>query len=123
MEVAVQHSRRAGVLSVRAVVIAISLVAAAGAGTAAADGNEKFALNCLACHGAGLEGVEGLGVSLVDSAFVGRQSVPELVAFLKVGRMPGDPGSVAGRPMPGFGWLPEADLAEIAAYVKSRHGP
>lgn len=105
----------------KAVVIAVGIVAFAGA--PGAQGNEKFELNCLACHGAGLEGVDGLGVSLIDSAFVGRKSVPELVAFLKVGRMPGDPESVAGRPMPGFGWLPEDDLAEIAAYIKSRHGP
>ncbi len=84
--------------------------------------NGKYALNCIACHGAALEGVEGLGVSLAGSAFVARKSVPELVAFLKVGRMPGDPESVAGRPMPGFAWLPEADLTEIAAYIKARHG-
>lgn len=88
----------------------------------APEDNEKFALNCLACHGAGLEGVDGLGVSLTDSEFVGRKSVEELVVFLKVGRMPGDMDSVSGRPMPGFSWLPEVDLAEIAAYIKSRHG-
>lgn len=107
----------------KAVISAASLLALAIAGPlpARAEDNEKFALNCLACHGAELEGVEGLGVSLAESDFVARKSVPELVAFLKVGRMPGDPESVAGRPMPGFGWLPEADLAEIAAYVKSRH--
>jgi mono/diheme cytochrome c family protein len=92
------------------------------AGAAVAEENERYALNCAACHGVALEGVEGLGVSLADSGFVGRKSAPELVAFLKVGRMPGDPESVAGRPMPGFAWLPEADLMEIAAYIKSRHG-
>lgn len=85
--------------------------------------NDKFVLNCVACHGAALEGVEGLGVTLVGSAFVGRKSVPELVAFLKVGRMPGDPESVEQRPMPGFAWLPEADLIEIATYIKGRRGP
>ena len=104
----------------KAVVMAVSIVAFAGA--AGASANEQFELNCLACHGADLEGIEGLGVSLVDSPFVGRKTVPELVAFLKVGRMPGDPESVAGRSMPGFAWLPEADLAGIAAYIKSRHG-
>ncbi|MBL8199526.1 MAG: cytochrome c [Chromatiales bacterium] len=90
---------------------------------ALAEEDEKFAQHCVACHGTGLEGVEGLGVSLADSAFVGRKTVGELVAFLKVGRMPGDPESVAGRPMPGFGWLTEAELTEIATYLKSRHGP
>lgn len=103
--------------------IATGVAAAAmpAAATAQPD-NEKFALNCVACHGTGLQGVEGLGVNLVTSAFVGRKSVAELVAFLKAGRMPGDPESVVGRPMPGFAWLPEADLTEIATYVKGRHG-
>jgi mono/diheme cytochrome c family protein len=104
----------------RAVVIAVGIAAFAGA--PGAQGNEKFEINCLACHGADLEGIDGLGVSLAGSAFVGRKSVEELVAFLKVGRMPGDPESVSGRPMPGFAWLPEADLAEIAAYIKARRG-
>ncbi len=106
-------------------VLVASLIAlgVAGPTAAMAEENELFARNCIACHGAALEGVEGLGVSLADSAFVGRKTVEELVAFLKVGRMPGDPESVAGRPMPGFAWLPESDLAEIAAYLKSRHGP
>jgi mono/diheme cytochrome c family protein len=85
-------------------------------------GGDLFAVNCLACHGADLAGVEGLGVSLLDSPFVGRRSAAELVEFLKVGRMPGDPESVSGRPMPGFGWLPDGELREIAAFVKARHG-
>jgi mono/diheme cytochrome c family protein len=106
-----------------AIVAGLLAFGMAGATAAVAGDNEKFALNCLACHGAALEGIEGLGVSLADSPFVGRKSVPELVAFLKVGRMPGDPESVSGRPMPGFAWLPEADLVEIATYVKSTHGP
>lgn len=97
-------------------------VAAVPIPSAAAD-NEKVVLNCVACHGVDLHGVEDLGVNLVTSKFVGSKSVPELVAFLKVGRMPGDPESVAGRPMPGFGWLPEADLTEIATYVKAQRGP
>ena len=105
-----------------AIVAGLFTLGVAGATVAMAEENEKFELNCVACHGTGLEGVEGLGVSLRDSAFVGGRTVEELVAFLKVGRMPGDPASVAGRPMPGFGWLPEADLAEIAAYLKRRHG-
>ena len=104
----------------KAAVFAVSLVAFAGA--ALAEDNEKYALNCLACHGAELEGVEGLGASLADSRFVGRKTVGELVTFLKVGRMPGDPESVSGRPMPGFGWLPDAELTEIAEFVKRRQG-
>lgn len=109
---------------VRTAAIAASLFALgiAGATAAAAEENEKFALNCVACHGTDLAGVEGLGVSLADSAFVGGRTVEELVAFLKVGRMPGDPASVSGQSMPGFGWLPEDELREIAAYLKSARG-
>lgn len=89
---------------------------------AAAPETEKFALNCLVCHGADLRGVEGLGVNLFNSTFVGSKSVAELVAFLKVGRLPDDPASVTRRAMPGFAWVAEADLTEIATYIKSRHG-
>ena len=106
-------------------VIATFAVAALGARPVHADPveNDKVVANCIACHGAELEGVEGMGVGLAESAFISRKSVPELVAFLKVGRMPGDPESVMDRPMPGFGWLPEADLVEIATYLKGRQGP
>ena len=86
-----------------------------------ARSNDRFLLNCVACHGVQLEGVEGLGPSLARSSFVGRQSVQELVAFLKAGRMPDDPASVSGRSMPGFAWLTEADLVDIATYVKGQN--
>jgi mono/diheme cytochrome c family protein len=84
--------------------------------------HEMFAANCVACHGPDLKGVQGLGVNLVASKFVAGKSVAQLVAFLKVGRQPGDPASVAGRSMPAFAWLAEADLTAIAAYVKGRNG-
>ena len=111
---------RFGAFSPLCLALAVAVPAVARAGQ---EGIGKFELNCVACHGTSLQGVEGQGVNLVTSPFVGRKSVAELVQFLKVGRMPGDPESVAGRAMPAFGWLPETDLAEIAAYVKDRHGP
>ena len=40
--------------------------------------------------------------------------------FLKVGRLPNDPASVSGRPMPGFAYVDEAELAAIADYLKQR---
>lgn len=78
--------------------------------------------HCLVCHGADGHGVPSLGVDLVDSAFVRASSVAGLVTFLKKGRMPGDPGSVAGRPMPGFAWVEEPDLEIIASGLKSVSG-
>lgn len=95
---------------------------AAGPAAAAPDGESLYTRNCLACHGADLAGVDGLGVSLADSPFVGRLSRAELVAFLEVGRMPGDPATVSNGAMPGFDWLPPEELEAIAAFVKSGHG-
>lgn len=113
----------------RAVTAALSrviLVAGAvlGAGTAAAGlpANAGYEESCLACHGADLKGVEGLGGALVGSPFVDSRSVAQLVEFLKVGRQSTDPASISGRPMPGFSWLPPADLAAIAAYIKNPAG-
>lgn len=96
--------------------------ASAKAAEAAAGLNEKYGTNCIVCHGPDLKGVQSLGVNLLASKFVATRSAAELVEFLKVGRMPDDPATVTGQPMPGFGWLSEADLAEIAAFIKSRSG-
>ncbi len=92
---------------------------AAVAAVAEAAASTVYATNCVACHGADAQGVEGLGLNLVTSQLVADSSVEELVAFLKAGRMPGSPGSVTGVPMPAFAWMPEADLNEVAAYLKS----
>jgi mono/diheme cytochrome c family protein len=100
----------------------VLLLAAPGLRAAEPAGADTYAVHCLACHGADLAGVDGLGVSLVASTFVGARTVGALVAFLKAGRMPDDPATVSGRAMPAFGWLPDAELEAIAAFVKSRHG-
>lgn len=90
------------------------------AGAAEDAGSELYLFNCIACHGTGLEGIDGAGPALATSPFVARQTVPGLVAFLKAGRLPDDPASVSGRSMPAFAWLPEADLKALAAWLKSR---
>jgi mono/diheme cytochrome c family protein len=103
----------------RAAVEFKSIVAeTAGAGPLAA-GAASYAANCVACHGVDRRGIDQLGVTLVGSRFVAAQSEPELVEFLKVGRMPGQPGSVRNGVMPAFAYLPEAELAALAAFVKS----
>ena len=90
--------------------------------TATADGAALYALHCLACHGPDLKGLPGLGITLAGSGYVARSEAGALAAFLKVGRMPGQPGSVSGRVMPGFAYLQDAELAALADFVKSR-GP
>lgn len=96
--------------------------ASLGATEPPAAGATGYATHCLVCHGPDLRGVDGLGVDLTASAFVGRLAAPALAGFLAQGRLPDAPDSVAGRPMPGFAWLDRAELAVIAAYVKARHG-
>ena len=81
------------------------------------DGKALYSLQCIACHGAELQGVDGLGTTLADSELVNSSSADELIAFLKIGRMPNDPASLTGGVMPGFAWMPEADLRAIAAYL------
>lgn len=107
----------------RAARLAVALALAGAALPAvAADGETLYTLNCLACHGADLRGLDGAGVPLAGSRFVAARSVDELVAFLKAGRLPDATDSVAGRAMPAFAWLPEPELAAIAAWVKARGG-
>jgi hypothetical protein len=60
-----------------------------------------------ACHGVHAGGVEGLGISLVDSEFAGSATPEDLTEFLKVGRRPNDPASITGRPMPVFNSIAE----------------
>jgi mono/diheme cytochrome c family protein len=98
-----------------------------GAATvAAADtggGAALFGTHCAACHGADGQGVEGLGLNLVASSLVADSSEAALQAFLRKGRMPGDPGSVTGVPMPAFAWMSPEQLQQVAAYVKGRATP
>ena len=42
----------------------------------------------------------------------------EIIAFLKVGRMPNADDSISGGVMPGFSWLEESELEEIAEFIK-----
>ncbi len=99
--------------------VAAAPVEPVASAAAAAPASAVYAANCVACHGADAQGVEGLGLNLVASQLVAGSSAAELVEFLKAGRMPGSPDSVTGVPMPAFAWLPQADLDEVAAYLKS----
>ena len=94
------------------------LVARTQAAGSADDDRVAFLTYCVACHGVAGEGIEGLGVNLAESSYVASTGVAGLVKFLKVGRLPNDPASVSGRPMPGFAYVDEAELAAIARYLK-----
>ena len=81
--------------------------------------SQNYMSRCGFCHGANLEGIDGLGVTLIDSTFLQNMDLEETIEFLKVGRMINSEESISGGVMPGFSWLPEAELEEIAGYIKS----
>ena len=87
------------------------------------DESPAYNRYCIVCHGPDKAGVQGLGISLQESSLVSGSSVEEIVAFLRRGRMPDDPASMSGQPMPGFDYLPEADLNQIAIYLKQVETP
>ena len=93
--------------------------APAEAAAAAPATSELYGVHCVACHGIDAKGVQGLGLTLVDSEFVAGKSEAELGEFLKAGRLPDSPDSVTGVPMPGFAWMNEEQLGEITGYLKS----
>lgn len=78
-----------------------------------------FGANCVACHGPDARGVQGLGLNLVESKLVADSSPAALIVFLKEGRPADAPDNVTGVPMPSFAWMSDADLTEVAAYLKS----
>ena len=81
--------------------------------------SQNYMSRCGFCHGANLEGIDGLGVTLIDSTFLQNMDLEETIEFLKVGRMINSEESISGGVMPGFSWLPEEELEEIAGYIKS----
>lgn len=89
---------------------------------AALAGEEIFNGTCIACHGSGGVGVEGLGKPLPTSAFVAGLTDEELLAFLIVGRPVDDPLNTTGIAMPARGGntsLTDADLEAVVAYLRS----
>jgi len=114
------NSPRRPALAAAAGGLVVLLAALAPGMTAAADSNAAYNQHCLVCHGADLTGVPNLGVGLTDSAFVASKSVAELTEFLKVGRMPGDPGTLSNGAMPGFAWVSEDELRSISEFLKEQ---
>ena len=94
-------------------------VAAAGDAVATATTSALYGTHCVACHGVDAKGVEGLGLSLVDSQLVASSDEAALADFLKAGRLPDSPDSVTGVPMPAFAWMSDEQLGEITGYLKS----
>lgn len=90
----------------------------------AAKGKEIFNTTCLACHGEGGVGVQGLGKDMTTSAFIAGLSDDDLLAFIKQGRDPSSPDNTTGVAMPPKGGNPaitDEQLKDVIAYVRTLH--
>ncbi len=87
-------------------------------------GKVEYDKLCIACHGPGGEGVEGLGKPFTTSEFLRERNDEEMVAFIKVGRPVGDPLNTTGIDMPPKGGNPalaDDQILDIIAYVRTLH--
>ena len=89
-------------------------------------GKTAYDTTCIACHGADLKGMTGLGKDLTTSEFVKSQTDQQMVAFILVGRPASDPANTQGVDMPPKGGNPaltEEDILNIVAYIRSTQAP
>jgi mono/diheme cytochrome c family protein len=79
-------------------------------------GQQLYAANCAACHGADGEGIDNLGSSLAGSAVIQADDA-EVLAFIRAGRPADDPANTTGIAMPPSGGHPELDDSDMLAIV------
>ena len=95
---------------------------AGNAGGDAVHGLEIYRTSCIACHGEGGVGIEGLGKPWIGSEFIISSTDAELLAFIQVGRPSDDPDNTTGVAMPprgGNSSLTDADLMDVIAYMRT----
>ena len=87
-------------------------------------GKQQFDMVCIACHGPGGVGVEGLGKPFTTSEFLLTVDDQELLTFIKTGRPISDPANTTGVDMPPKGGNPaltDEQLLDIIAYIRTLH--
>ena len=87
-------------------------------------GKQQFDMVCIACHGPGGVGVEGLGKPFTTSEFLLTVTDQELLEFVKTGRPVGHPDNTTGVDMPPKGGNPamtDEQLTDIIAYIRTLH--
>ncbi len=87
------------------------------------DGSVVYYDYCLSCHGENARGMDELGVDLVRSVFVARQSDLALTGFLRVGRAEDAPDNMTGELMPAFDYLEEQEIAAVIDYLREVNRP
>ena len=87
-------------------------------------GKQQFDMVCIACHGPGGVGVEGLGKPFTTSEFLLTVDDQELLEFAKTGRPVSHPDNTTGVDMPPKGGNPaltDEQLLDIIAYIRTLH--
>lgn len=85
-------------------------------------GYDLFEASCSACHGAGGQGMEGLGKPLSTSEFVASKTDKELMTFIKTGRPIWDAENTTGVDMPPKGGNPaitDEQIEDIITFIRS----
>lgn len=88
----------------------------------AAAGKTQYDMVCIACHGPGGEGIEGLGKPFTTSDFLQSKNDDEMLVFIKTGRPSGDPLNTTGVDMPPKGGNPaltDDQIYDIVAYIRT----
>lgn len=86
-------------------------------------GANLYQQTCANCHGTDGKGLPNLGKDLTASEFVQSQSDQAVLAFVKQGRLPNDPGNTTGVPMPPKGGNPaltDEQILEIIAFIRTQ---
>ncbi len=86
-------------------------------------GANLYQQTCANCHGPEGKGLPNLGKDLTTSKFVQSQSDQAVLAFVKQGRLPNDPGNTTGVPMPPKGGNPaltDEQILEIINFIRTQ---
>ena len=86
-----------------------------------AAGEKVFMTTCATCHGKDAHGLPKLGKDLHANPFIKQNDDLELAAYVKAGRLAGDPLNTTGVAMPPKGGNPaltDADIAIVVAYLR-----
>ncbi|UCC53454.1 MAG: cytochrome c [Anaerolineaceae bacterium] len=129
---------RRSVLIIALMLLLVALAACGGGGDSASSqaeeeavpvslgdpdaGKEQYDMICIACHGPGGGGIEGLGKAFTTSEFLRESSDEEMLEFIKVGRPSGDPLNTTGVDMPPKGGNPaltDDQIVDIVAFVRT----
>jgi mono/diheme cytochrome c family protein len=126
-----RRARMRDVMVVGGIVAAVVLSACGGSTSktvpetsdpAAIHGRQLTTESCAACHGTDFDGIDDVGPSFFDNAYIQDESDTGLITFIKEGRPNNHPDNKTGVAMPMYGGNPQltdGDLADIVAFLRT----